>query len=272
MGPTPETMNEDEDFMALANELWEANKTGPHSSYVNSGAFLPLSVLTDNHTAIVDEILAQDPEELLPEGLDPTIYAGYAQQLKVLAAQYNGTTAAVLEVPFSGRAGFSVVNLKELSRGSVHISPDDDGTDEHGRGDSEPVVDYRALSNPIDNRINAIFVSFIRRFIASKAMVEALDPVETTPGAEDYPDGSEELDGWLRQVLSPSTGHPVGTCSMAPIELGGVVGSDLTVYGTRGLSVADNSIIPIIPGTHTSSTAYAIGEKVSCGLVPRGRG
>lgn len=253
-------MNDDADFMALADSLWEANKTGPHSAYVNSGAFLPLPVLTENHTSIVEEILAQDPKDLLPEGLDPTIYAGYAAKLKVLAAQYNGTTAALLEIPFSGRSGFSLVNLKELSRGSVHISPEDDGA---GRGDAEPVVDYRTLVNPVDNRVNAIFVSFIRRFFASDALVEALNPVEVSPGAEDYPDGSDELDGWLRQVLTPSTGHPVGTCSLGPIELGGVVGADLTVYGTRGLSVADNSVIPILPGTHTSSTAYAIGEKVS---------
>ena len=266
-------MNDDEEFMALAETLWQANQTGPLSAYVNSGAFLPLSVLTANHTSIVEEILAQDPEDLLPEGLDPTIYAGYAQQLKVLAAQYNGTTAAVMEVPFSGRAGFSVVNLKELSRGSVHIAPDDDGTTEFGRGDVEPLVDYRTLSNPIDNRVNAIFVAFLRGFFASEAMVEALDPVEVSPGVEDYPDGSEELDGWLRRVLTGSTGHPVGTCTMGPIELGGVVDAELRVYGTRGLSVADNSIMPVIPGTHTSSTAYAIGEKVSflpcCFIFPQ---
>jgi choline dehydrogenase-like flavoprotein len=63
-------------------------------------------------------------------------------------------------------------------------------------------------------------------------------------------------------MASPTTAHPIGTAAMAPRELGGVVGPDLTVYGTRKLSVADNSIIPLIPSTHTSSTAYAIGEKV----------
>jgi choline dehydrogenase-like flavoprotein len=103
----------------------------------------------------------------------------------------------------------------------------------------------------------------VRHFFASEYLVENLAPVELTPGVEDYPDGSEELDGWLRRVLSPSTGHPVGTCSLAPLELGGVIGPDLRVYGTRRLSVADNSVMPLIPGTHTSSTAYAIGEKAA---------
>lgn len=220
-------------------------------------------MLTEDYLSIVDAIAAQKAEDHLPEGLDPTLYAGYQQQLRILAQTYNSTGTAVLELPFSGRSSFSLVNLHELSRGSVHISPDDDGTSDTGRGDVEPVVDYRALVNPVDNQVNAIMVAFVRRFFASEAMVDALAPVEVRPGLEEYPDGSDELDGWLRRTITPSTGHPVGTCSLGPLELGGVVGPDLTVYGTRKLSIADNSVMPLIPGTHTSSTAYAIGEKVS---------
>lgn len=44
---------------------------------------------------------------------------------------------------------------------------------------------------------------------------------------------------------------------------------DLTVHGTVGLSVADNSIMPLVPGAHTSSTAYAIGEKASLMILSR---
>ncbi|KEZ44088.1 hypothetical protein SAPIO_CDS3845 [Scedosporium apiospermum] len=263
LGPTPENFNQDKNFTAWADELWAANQTGPHAAYVNSGAFLPLSVLTPDYADIASAIASQKAEDHLPEGLDPTIYAGYQQQLKVLSQTYNSTGTAILELPFSGRSSFSLVNLHELSRGSVHISPDDDGTTDTGRGDVEPVVDYRTLVNPIDNEVNAIFVAFVRSFFGSEYMVENLAPVELTPGIDEYPDGSEELDGWLRRVLSPSTGHPVGTCSLAPLELGGVVGPDLRVYGTRRLSVADNSVMPLIPGTHTSSTAYAIGEKAA---------
>jgi choline dehydrogenase-like flavoprotein len=73
----------------------------------------------------------------------------------------------------------------------------------------------------------------------------------------------DELKALIARMMSPSTAHPIGTAAMAPRELGGVVGPELTVYGTSKLSIADNSIIPLIPSTHTSSTAYAIGEKVS---------
>ena len=42
-----------------------------------------------------------------------------------------------------------------------------------------------------------------------------------------------------------------------------VVAPDLTVYGVTGLSVADGSVIPLIPATHLCSTVYAIAEKAA---------
>jgi choline dehydrogenase-like flavoprotein len=50
---------------------------------------------------------------------------------------------------------------------------------------------------------------------------------------------------------------------MMPKNLGGMVGSDLKVYGVNNLSIVDASIIPIIPSTHLVSTVYAISQKVS---------
>lgn len=36
----------------------------------------------------------------------------------------------------------------------------------------------------------------------------------------------------------------------------------LNVYGVSRLRIADASVIPIIPATHTQHTVYAIAEKV----------
>jgi len=90
--------------------------------------------------------------------------------------------------------------------------------------------------------------------------MDSLAPVETVPGSTVATD--QEMTDWLRDHMGPSNGHMVGTAAMAPRSLGGVVGADLRVHGTRRLSIADNSIVNLIPATHTSSTAYAIGEKV----------
>jgi len=76
--------------------------------------------------------------------------------------------------------------------------------------------------------------------------------------------GTEELKRHVRATTYPTSFHPAGTASMMPRRLGGVVGSDLRVYGVEGLSVVDASIMPLIPASHMSATVYAVAEKVCC--------
>ncbi|KAF2462356.1 choline dehydrogenase [Lineolata rhizophorae] len=241
-------------FRAWALELWDANRTGPYSQSVgNSAAFLPLSVVSpDNGAAIADTLEAQDPAEYLPEDLDETLVAGFAAQKNAMVRQWRSTKSAILEFPFSGRPGSSVVMLKPASRGTVYLDPVD--------VEGEPVVDYRALSNPVDLTTNKELLGFARRFFNTPTMAQ-LTPVERSPGAEVASD--EEIEAWLLRTLSPTVVHPTGTAALMPQELGGVVGPDLLVYGVKGISVADNSILTLLPGTHTSSGAYAIGEKAA---------
>lgn len=42
-----------------------------------------------------------------------------------------------------------------------------------------------------------------------------------------------------------------------------VVDPELRVYGVKGLRVADASIIPILPASHTNAVVFMIGEKAS---------
>ncbi|ROT42656.1 alcohol oxidase [Sodiomyces alkalinus F11] len=259
--PNSTTLSRDPEYAAQALDLWETNKTGPYTTFVNSAVFLPLPHFTNRTEEIVGKLLAQDPAEYLHEGVDETVIAGYVEQKKTLARQFRSEGSTLLEVPFSGGSSFSIVLCKSISRGTIHLSPDDDGVDPSGRGNVEPLVDYRAFSNPLDLDLVVELLRGTRQFMSADAMVETFGPVETSPGAHITSD--EDLKAWIASRISPSTGHPVGTASLAPRELGGVVGPDLRVYGTRKLSVADNSIMPLVPSTHTSSTAYAIGEKVS---------
>lgn len=57
-----------------------------------------------------------------------------------------------------------------------------------------------------------------------------------------------------------TTWHSLGTCAMKPREKGGVVDKDLNVYGTRGLKVADLSVVPENVGANTNNTALVVGE------------
>jgi choline dehydrogenase-like flavoprotein len=58
----------------------------------------------------------------------------------------------------------------------------------------------------------------------------------------------------------------VGTAAILPRQLAGVVSEKLLVYGVKGLSVVDASVMPDLPWAYTQQTAYAIAEKVSSEL------
>lgn len=141
----------------------------------------------------------------------------------------------------------------------MHISPEDDGLD------TDPIIDYRAFSNPVDLDLNIELLQGVRWFMSHEAMVEALQPQETSPRI--YDDAG--MRSWMRRTINPDVAHQVGTAALGPKELGGVVGPDLRIHGTRRLSVADNSIVPMVPGSHTSALAYAVGEKVGHSLCQR---
>lgn len=57
--------------------------------------------------------------------------------------------------------------------------------------------------------------------------------------------------------------HQCGTCRMGPNPNIAVVDPRLRVHGISGLRVADSSIMPYIPGVHTMTPCYLIGEKAA---------
>jgi choline dehydrogenase-like flavoprotein len=50
---------------------------------------------------------------------------------------------------------------------------------------------------------------------------------------------------------------------MLPENYGGVVSSDLLVYGIKRLSIVDASILPLVPAAHLQATMYAVAEKAA---------
>lgn len=88
--------------------------------------------------------------------------------------------------------------------------------------------------------------------------------VELSPGSAVQSDA--ELVKYVKERSILSFQHPCCTAAMLPREKGGVVGVDLKVHGAErlggGLRVADMSVSPLLVGSHTSATAYAVGEKV----------
>jgi choline dehydrogenase-like flavoprotein len=57
------------------------------------------------------------------------------------------------------------------------------------------------------------------------------------------------MDAWLRSSVGTSY-SPTGTCSMLPLDLGGVVDPQLRVHGLRNLRVVDASVFPVPLAAH----------------------
>lgn len=151
-----------------------------------------------------------------------------------------------------GGSSGSLIDLHPLSRGTVNINTTDPF--------AEPIVDYRALTNPVDLDIMVEFLRFTKRYFF-ETRLKGFSPRQVQP--PDYIDDPQDLAGFLEQNLTPSEFHPSGTCAMMPKELGGVVDETLKVYGVRHLRVVDASIMPTLPGANTCQSVYAIAEKVS---------
>jgi choline dehydrogenase-like flavoprotein len=205
---------------------------------------------------MVEDIVTQTPDAYLPDDTPKELVAGYEKQKEILLASFKSQRNAWLEHPFTGKGWGMCILLKPFSRGSIKIDPDDPLGD--------PIFDYRIWSNPIDKKMHVRMQAYIRKhFLESKAFCD-LGVVEQDPAPGAVTDDAGWEDWLLNQnKLMASNGHSVGTAAMMPRALGGVVDNQLRVYGTLGLSIADTSIIPLIPGTHTQTTAYAIGEKAA---------
>lgn len=236
-------------FNRLANSYYSKGPiTGADG---DAGAFLPLEIITDQFQRLINEARSQRASQYLPSTYDLAVVKGFEAQRNILLDSYASNTTAVIELPFTGKSGSGNLLLKPLSRGSINIDP----TNPSGG----PVIDFGVLTNPVDLKINLAAVK-LSRVIYSSPHMAALGPVETNPGVNVTTD--EAITTWIHNTLLPSAAHPCGTASMMPRDCGGVVGPDLLVYGLRGLSVVDASIMPLIPGTHLSATVYAVAEKV----------
>jgi len=255
--PDPNDLFTNQTFFAEAQAEFDANRTGPLTiASGNCAAFLPLGVIAPNaFQRIADRYELQDPAAYLPAGTDSTVVDGYQAQKRALARAMRSPGSAFYNLFLTGssQAG-NAVFLHPLSRGTVTVNPANPYF-------AQPLVDYRALSNPADGDVLVEFTRFTRKYFLNTSLRQYA-PAELWPGANVT--APADLVAALRDRLIPSTFHPIGTAAMMPRRLGGVVDENLLVYGVSGLSVVDASVFPDLPGAYTQQTVYAVAEKVSC--------
>ncbi|KAF9884849.1 hypothetical protein FE257_001192 [Aspergillus nanangensis] len=243
-------------FVAWADKLWAANRTGPWSRGMwNTGAWLGMPVIAPrSYQAIAAKVEAQNAADHLPAGSDPTVIAGYQARLDSLAKAIRSDNAIFYSHYFSGDEPVNYFTYEHpLSLGTVNVNVSAPG--------AEPVVDYRTYSNPVDFDIVVEMARFHRRMNVHSSIMGQFGPLETAPGLNVT--SREDWVAYIRRNTLPTAMHPVGTCAMMPLELGGVVDEQLKVYGVEGLRVVDASVMSVIIGANLAGTVYAIAEKAA---------
>ncbi|KAH7313932.1 hypothetical protein B0I35DRAFT_452167 [Stachybotrys elegans] len=254
--PNANDLSADPEFRQWAEELWAANRTGPYSiAFGNVAAWLPLTAITpDNFESLADELENQDHASYLADDADPTVAKGYVAQMLGLAKAMRSKDTVFSRYYVNATTGATRPILNQpFSRGSVNIDP----ADPFG---NPPIVDYRALSNPVERQVMVELIKWYRRYNFETSL-KSLGPIEVAPGTNIEND--EDLAIWVSEGMNPSDYHPAGTAAMMPLELGGVVDQTLSVYNTKNLRVVDASIMPVLPGANTCQPTYAVAEKAS---------
>ncbi|ROV96566.1 hypothetical protein VMCG_07803 [Cytospora schulzeri] len=143
--------------------------------------------------------------------------------------------------------------LMPMSRGHVHINSSDPFQD--------PIIVPRFLTDMFDQQV-AIAVSRRSQILFASAPFAQVvanpyyDPV-LGPNSTDA-----EWLAWYKET-SYGASHWVGSTAMLPRELGGVVNSELRVYGTNGLRVVDAGILPFEITSHPMSLLYAVAQRAA---------
>ncbi|KAF2494992.1 choline dehydrogenase [Lophium mytilinum] len=254
--PNPNSLALNATYNATSYQQYVDTRTGPYAAARgNSAAFLSLPQVTSKYISIVISLLTQNPLSYLPSiYTDNSLLKGFLAQRAVLATQFSTNSAAVSEFPFNGGGRATAALQKPLSRGTITLN----ATNPSGA----PVIAYNAFQNPVDRAVLLAMVRHARDFWALPQLAK-FSPVEAGPGAQ-YQTDDEIFNALVAGgLLTPSFAHPSGTCALMPQGLGGCVAPDLRVYGTRGLSVVDASVMPLIPAAHLQATAYAVAEKAA---------
>ncbi|KAL2833853.1 hypothetical protein BDW59DRAFT_64599 [Aspergillus cavernicola] len=195
----------------------------------------------------LDEVLSQHTESNNNNNNNNNNNTG--QTIKALLQSPNeASTFSIIGVAPGNLAIVAVMMSFSFSRGSVHISSTDP--------DALPTIDPRFFSHELDIEILARGVQTVQRILASSA----LEPfVQSAPLSTDI----DTLKQTLRKSMASTAHHACGTTVMLPREAGGIVGQDLTVYGTANLRVVDASVIPLISHGNLMATVYGVAERAA---------
>ncbi|KAJ7628048.1 alcohol oxidase [Mycena polygramma] len=256
-------------FAAEQLALWYTNRTGLYSAAPRS---LSMAAPSNIFTPTQLSALIADAEANLTHFAvqfsngNPALAKGIAAQHTIALSLYKHDKALPLEINadpgYSGPTAFTArparnytainsVLSAPLSRGRTHIASSDPLT--------PPAVDPAYWAHPLDVAAQVAGIKLARRMLVAPPL-DSIYAGEFEPGTDKQMDA--DIEAWLRSVVAGDN-HEVGSLSMLPESLGGVVDTSLRFYGLANVRVADASIIPFPVSAHLVSTVYMIGERAA---------
>ena len=151
-------------------------------------------------------------------------------------------------------ASIGCIQTHPFSRGNSHISSVDP--------DAKPEIDPRYFSHPLDLEFMARHLLACQTIRQSEPISSLFKPEGRRNHIKAHVKSIEDAKQYLIDTAK-TTYHSCGTCAMLPREKGGVVDSNLKVYGTDNIRVVDASIFPLIARGNSMSTVYAVAEKAA---------
>jgi choline dehydrogenase-like flavoprotein len=242
---------------AAALEQWNNNRTG-RWTYVNEAVgYVSMSDILGGASAASSAANGVDVAALVTQVTNAHAYPASVQQ--GLAKQYNvqkthlsdetGQLELILTM-LGGDAttvGIQVAIQHPFSRGTLMINSADAFV--------QPTINPDYMSADIDGTIAVGGLKFARQLGQTPPMASFMQSELYTAGQQD----AQLLAGF--KTGAHTEFHPCSTCSMLPEDDGGVVDTNLIVYGTGNLRVIDASIIPLHISAHLMATTYGIAEK-----------
>lgn len=247
----------DANAQAAALTEWTNSKTGV-LTYINeavgyissadiAGGAAGATTLASS-VNVAQELADETARHNLPANVQKGLQAQYELQKKWLTDE-TGQLEVILQMwgNSPNSVGIQVALQHPFSRGTIFINSKNAFV--------PPTIDPGYLNSAIDQQIMRQGAEWVRRLTKS-------GPFANEIAAEAQP-GADKTDAALLAYLQDIGGteyHPMGTCSMLPEDLGGVVDTSLKVYGTRNVRVVDSAVIPIELSAHLMATTYGIAE------------
>lgn len=254
--------------------LYEKTRSGPLAGLPISVAFLP--PVNDQGKVPMDEMRSL-VEAYLPDSQNQH-QTGRQKQTQInrqMLLDNQESTIQYILLPFQMATKPGLMTMADIfehetednyisivailshpfSRGSVHIKS--------GDVRDKPTFDPNYLEHPMDLELLARHTQYIERIVHTEPFQMVVQPQCRLPesSAADLTDLESAKQVVQDRLLSCF--HPVGTCAMMPLDMGGVVDDQLRVHGTRNLRVVDASIFPLEPQGNIQATLYAVAERAA---------